>query len=82
MVEVEDARPQTPFTGVKSGAEQLGELLPPPEPMQIQSQGPVPVTVFAVPVEQRFVDGAVDVATLFADPQTPVIGVCKTGAEH
>lgn len=48
--------------------------MPPLVPEQVQFQGPIPVTVDAEPVVQRFVDGAlVDIMPLEL-PQTPLIG--------
>ena len=55
-------------------AEQLA-LAPPLEPAQLHVHGPEPVTVDAVPVEQRLVDGADDACVPFADPHTPLTGV-------
>ena len=49
--------------------------MPPFNPAQLQAQGPVPVTVEALPAEQRLVVGAVGTVVPFADPQAPFTGV-------
>jgi hypothetical protein len=56
---------------------------PPFDPLQAQVHGPVPLTVVAVPAVQRFPVGAVETATPFAEPQTPLTGeaLCS-GALH
>jgi hypothetical protein len=66
--------PQTPFTG--SGvllALQLS-VVPPLDPWQVQYQGPVPETAVAVPVEHRFVVGAVLNVPPSEEPQVPFTG--------
>lgn len=70
------ADPHTAFT--RSGAEH-DALVPPFAPLQFQLHGPDPLTVVAVPDEQRFDDGADVTPTPFADPHTPF---CMSGAEH
>lgn len=56
-------------------------VVPPFEPLQLQDQGPPPVTGVAVPALQRFgAVGAVATDVLFADPQVP--GVAPVGALH
>src|SRR5258708_7950119 len=51
-------------------AEQLA-VVPPFVPVQNQVHGPVPVTVVAVPAEQRFMAGAVATVVPFALPHAP-----------
>jgi len=70
------AVPQAPL--VSSGAEHAA-LVPPLDPVQAQDQGPEPNTLDAVPVEQRFVAGAVVTAVLLAVPQAPLV---SSGAAH
>lgn len=76
------AVPQTPLMGgLASGAAQ--ELVePPPEPVHIQPQGPVPVTVVAAPVVHRFAVGLLLTATPLAEPHMPLTGELATGAEQ
>jgi hypothetical protein len=57
-------------------------LVPPLLPLHAQAQGPVPVTVVAVPALQRPAVGAVETATPFAEPQTPLTAVGCSGALH
>ena len=47
-------------------------VAPPLVPAQDQVQGPLPVTIEAVPMLQRLVDGALLMATPLAVPQTPL----------
>jgi hypothetical protein len=53
-----------------SGAEQAA-LVPPFRPLQVQVQGPVPLTLLAVPLAQRPLLGAEPTATPLAEPQAP-----------
>ncbi len=62
------AVPQAPFT--LSVAEH-GAAVPSFKPAQLQSHGPVPVTVEAVPLAQRFDAGALVKLFVFDEPQTP-----------
>jgi hypothetical protein len=55
---------------------------PPFDPLQAQDHGPVPLTVVAAPAVQRLVVGAVETATPFAEPQTPLTAVGCSGALH
>jgi hypothetical protein len=50
-------------------------VAPPPTPTHDHVQGPVPRTVDAVPVVQRFVVGAVLKDCPLEEPQTPFMGV-------
>jgi hypothetical protein len=63
------------------GAEQLAAV-PPFEPTQLQSHGPVPLTADAVPVLHRLALGAELTATSLAAPQTPFTGAGATEAEQ
>jgi hypothetical protein len=56
---------------VSSCAEQLA-VAPPPDPAQVQSHGPAPVTVDAVPALQRFVVGALVRSAPFEEPHAPL----------
>lgn len=47
----------------------MGTLVPPLLPAELQSPGPVPETLDAVPALQRFVVGALVRVLPFADPQ-------------
>ena len=66
------AEPQAPFTS--SLAEQWA-VAPPFAPPQVQSQGPFPVTLEAVPAVQRSDVGSVKKSSLFAEPQAPFISI-------
>ena len=55
-----------------SAAEQFAGV-PPPVPLHVQFQGPVPEKALTVPVLHRFVVGATDTATPAAEPQVPLI---------
>jgi hypothetical protein len=63
------ADPHWPFTGgfCASGAEHCA-VVPPPVPMQLQVQGPVPLTVDAVPALHIPELAVVVLATPFAGP--------------
>jgi hypothetical protein len=77
------AEPQTPLTGEATFSGALHEeFVPPLLPSHIQAHGPVPLTVVAVPAEQRLVVGALVTATPFAGPQTPSTAVEASGAEQ
>jgi len=57
--------------------------VPPFEPAQVQSHGPFPVTLEALPVLQRFaVAGALSKSSPFAEPQTPFTGCGSKLAEQ
>jgi hypothetical protein len=76
------ADPQEPLTSCwVRGAEQEA-VLPPADPVQLQSHGPVPFTVEAEPALQRFVVGAVLTGTPFAKPQEPLTTCWVRGAEQ
>ncbi len=45
---------------------------PPPDPAQVQVQGPEPETVEAVPAVQRFAAGALSSVVAFDEPQAPL----------
>ena len=47
------------------------DVVPPPDPVQLQFHGPVPVTAVAVPVAHKPVAGAVADGVLFAGPHDP-----------
>jgi hypothetical protein len=75
------APPHTP--SYAPGASVLhGASMPPPVPGQVQLHGPVPVTIDAVPVRQRFEVGAEDGALPEAVPHEPLTAVIITAAEH
>jgi hypothetical protein len=57
-----------PFYG---RAEQLA-VVPPLLPAHVQSHGPIPFTVEAVPTEHKFLVGLTVVATPFAEPHNPL----------
>jgi hypothetical protein len=74
--------PHVPFTGGSlSGAEQ-DAFAPPLVPLQLQRNGPTPITEEVLPVAQRFELGAEDDESPFALPQVPMVGIGKSGAEH
>jgi hypothetical protein len=54
-------------------AEQLA-VVPPLVPPQLQFQGPLPVTVEALPAEQRPLAGTVVKIPLFEEPHVPLPG--------
>lgn len=66
------AEPQAPSTGAggKSGAVQL-TVMPPLRPMQLQFQGPSPLTEDTTPDEHKLSTGTEDVANPLAVPQFP-----------
>ena len=66
------AEPQAPstFTGAKHET-----VAPPLEPAHCHVQGPEPITLEAVPVEQRLLVGAICMVNPLAAPQTPLIAV-------
>src|SRR6516225_2072976 len=66
------AGPQTPLMAVGCSGALHESFVPPRLPLHVQFQGPVPVTVVAVPAVQRLVVGAVVTATPFAGPQDPL----------
>ena len=53
-------------------AEQVA-VVPPFNPAQLQFQGPVPVTLDAVPIVQRLDDGTMVTVVLLALPQVPLV---------
>ena len=55
-------------------AVQVGDVVPPFVPAQVQLQGPLPVILDAVPVAQRLLVGVVETVTLLALPQVPLTG--------
>ena len=63
------ALPHAPF--VSSKAEQLA-VVPPLEPAQVQLQGPLPLTLEAVPALQRFAVGALVRSAAFEEPHAPL----------
>ncbi len=62
------------LSGMPSGAEQLAEV-PPLLILHIQLHGPLPVRADALPVKQRFMEGAMVNACPLLLPQVPLIGV-------
>ena len=65
--------PHDPASGV-GGAAALHEAVSPPlEPAQVQVHGPVPLSVEAVPAEQRLAVGAVVSVLPLAEPHTPSV---------
>ena len=68
------ALPHAPFTGCAATAlvaEQVA-VVPPPLPAQLHDQGPLPLTVEAAPVVQRFAVGALARLSPFEDPHAPL----------
>lgn len=68
------ALPHAPFTGCAATAfvaEQVAAV-PPPLPAQLHDQGPLPLTVEAVPALQRFAVGALARLPPFEDPHAPL----------
>ena len=65
--------PHAPFTGARTAfdAEQVA-VVPPLLPAQLHDHGPLPLTVDAVPVLQRFAVGALARLALFEDPHAPL----------
>ena len=66
--------PHAPFTGCAEAtfvAEQVA-VVPPPLPAQLHDQGPLPLTVEAVPALQRFAVGALARLPPFEDPHAPL----------
>jgi hypothetical protein len=61
-------------SGVLTLAEQFADV-PLFMPVQLQLQGPVPVTVDDMPVVQRLVVGIDVTDVLLAEPQAPLMGV-------
>jgi len=53
--------------------------VPPLDPAQVQSHGPFPVTLEALPALQRFDVGALSKSSPFAEPQAPFT---SSSAEH
>ncbi len=68
----------SPQTGAALGAEHEALVEVEPVPLHRHDQGPLPVTVEALPLEQRLVVGAVATAVPFAVPQAPLIGFAST----
>lgn len=71
------APPQLPFTGTKDKVAEQGALVPPPDPEQVQLQGPSPVKAGALPALQSwaaFTSEASAKAPPSAPPQAPLIG--------
>jgi hypothetical protein len=66
------ALPQAP--AVSSRAEQPA-VVPPPEPAQVQVQGPLPLTLDAVPALQRFAVGLLVRSAAFEEPHAPLTAV-------
>ncbi|MGH3429310.1 MAG: hypothetical protein ACRDQZ_17380, partial [Mycobacteriales bacterium] len=71
-----------PLTACWVGGAAQEAVLPPCDPVQLQSHGPVPVTVEGEPALQRFVAGAVFTGTPFAKPQEPLTTRWLSGAEQ
>jgi hypothetical protein len=69
--------PHAPFTGCVEAtfvAEQVA-VVPPLAPAQLHDHGPLPLTVDAVPVVQRFAVGALVRLPLFDEPHAPLTAV-------
>jgi len=64
-----------------TGAEHAA-VPPPPEPLQVQVHGPLPLTAEAVPLVQRLDAGALLTATRLALPQAPFTGEAARGDEN
>jgi hypothetical protein len=73
--------PHAPLTGAAVLLAEQEAVVPPLEPLQLQFQGPVPVTLEALPAEQRLVVGAVLTVVPFAEPQVPLTAAVLL-AEH
>ena len=67
--------PQTPSIGVAWRVAAQPAVVPPLAPVQLQDQGPFPVTEVADPAPQRPAEGAVVNIPPLDDPQTPSTGV-------
>jgi len=76
------AEPHEPLTSCGNNGAEQDAVLPPDDPLQLHPQGPLPVTVEAVPRPQRFVAGAVLTAAPFAEPQEPLTVCCDRTAEQ
>ena len=72
--------PQSPLTGSPPVAQVSS--VPPFVPEQLQSQGPLPVTLDAVPVVQRLIVGCSVKFCPSEEPQTPLTGVPFLEAEQ
>jgi len=70
LVKAPFIEPHWPLAKV-AGAEQLA-VVPSPAPAQVQSHGPVPVSVEAVPALHRLALGAIPAATPLAEPHAPL----------
>jgi len=62
-------------------AEQLA-VAPPSTPVQVQIQGPEPLTWEGVPAAHSPLVGALDAATPYDNPQTPSTALVVAGAEQ
>lgn len=69
------AEPQEPATTLVNALHEA--FVPPLTPLQLHVQGPVgsPATALALPVVQRLVDGVVENAERWEEPQAPFTGV-------
>ena len=74
------AVPQEPLTGRPPVAQESS--VPPLVPWQLQSQGPLPVTLDAVPVVQRLIVGCSVRFCPSEEPQAPLTGVPFLEAEQ
>ena len=68
------AGPHAPFTGVAASCAEQVAVAPPSLPAQLHDQGPVPLTVDAVPALQRLAAGALAKLPPFAEPHCPLTG--------
>ena len=69
------AEPHAPFTGAGGSFAAQIAMVPPLLPRQLQFQGPLPVTVVAVPALQRLVVGALVRSAPFEEPHAPLTAV-------
>ena len=69
------AEPHPPFTGAGGSSASQVVVVPPLLPAQAQFQGPLPVTLVAVPALQRLVVGALVRSAPFEEPHAPLTAV-------
>jgi hypothetical protein len=70
------------FAGVLASAALQEAVVPPFVPWHDQYHGPLPVTVDAVPVLQRFVVGMLERVAPLLVPQVPLVGVGADSITH
>ena len=73
----EPVEPVAPVLPVEASLSEHDAVLPPVLPTQVHAHGPLPLTLEAVPVLQRFAVGAVLTVPPFALPHAPFTGVAE-----